>query len=177
MSCDYFLKIDGIDGESTDDKHKNEIEIYSFKWSEKQAATFQRGSGGGATGGKVQMNNFIFTMPTSKASPKLMLSCAKGDHIKSAILTCRKAGGGQQEFYKITLTDVLVSTYETTSTNGEGASAGEGEAIGFTHDGAPVDRVELAFAKIECEYRPQKGGGALDSPVKTGYNIAENKVV
>ncbi|EBI7837581.1 type VI secretion system tube protein Hcp, partial [Salmonella enterica subsp. enterica serovar Virchow] len=26
MSYDIFLKIDGIDGESMDDKHKNEIE-------------------------------------------------------------------------------------------------------------------------------------------------------
>ena len=49
---------------------------------------------------------------TSKASPKLWLACASGQHIKSAILTCRKAGGGQQEFYKITLTDVLVRANE-----------------------------------------------------------------
>ncbi|OMA12006.1 hypothetical protein BLX50_11220 [Salmonella enterica subsp. enterica serovar Typhimurium] len=29
MSYDIFLKIDGIDGESMDDKHKNEIEVLS----------------------------------------------------------------------------------------------------------------------------------------------------
>ena len=176
MACDYFLKIDGIDGESADDKHKNEIEISSFRWSEKQPGTFQRSSSGGATGGKVQMNNFIFTMPTSKASPKLFLACAKGDHIKSAILTCRKAGGGQQEFFKITLSEVLVSHYETTSTDGDGMFRGEGEPVGF-HDGAPLDRVELSFGKIECEYRPQKADGSLDNPVKAGYNLVENKAV
>ncbi|GAB0954928.1 hypothetical protein KU15F63_41100 [Escherichia coli] len=31
MSYDIFLKIDGIDGESMDDKHKNEIEVLSCK--------------------------------------------------------------------------------------------------------------------------------------------------
>jgi hypothetical protein len=29
-AVDYFLKIDGVDGESTDDKHKGEIELQSF---------------------------------------------------------------------------------------------------------------------------------------------------
>ncbi|EAR4994616.1 type VI secretion system tube protein Hcp, partial [Salmonella enterica subsp. enterica serovar Typhimurium] len=29
MAYDIFLKIDGIDGESMDDKHKNEIEVLS----------------------------------------------------------------------------------------------------------------------------------------------------
>ncbi len=176
MACDYFLKIDGIDGESLDEKHKNEIEVASFRWSEKQPGTFQRSSTSGATGGKVQMNNFIFTMLTNKSSPKLFLACAKGDHIKSAVLTCRKAGGGQQEFFKITLSEVLVSHYETLSTEGDGMFREEGEPIGF-HDGSPLDRVELAFGKIECEYRPQKADGSLDNPVKAGYNLLENKAV
>ncbi|EBR8672703.1 type VI secretion system tube protein Hcp, partial [Salmonella enterica subsp. enterica serovar Heidelberg str. CFSAN001902] len=30
MAYDIFLKIDGIDGESMDDKHKNEIEVLSW---------------------------------------------------------------------------------------------------------------------------------------------------
>ncbi|EBD0123876.1 type VI secretion system tube protein Hcp, partial [Salmonella enterica] len=30
MSYDIFLKIDGIDGESMDDKHKNEIEVLGW---------------------------------------------------------------------------------------------------------------------------------------------------
>ena len=29
-AVDYFLKIDGIDGESTDDKHKGEIQLESY---------------------------------------------------------------------------------------------------------------------------------------------------
>ena len=176
MACDYFLKIDGIDGESQDDAHTNEIEIASFRWSEKQPGTFQRNGSGGHTGGKVQMGNFVFTMPTCKASPKLFLACAKGDHIPTATLTCRKAGGGQQEFFKITLSEVLVSHYETASTDGDGSSDNDGTTLGF-HDGSPLDRVELAFGKIECEYRPQKSDGSLDNPVKAGYNLVNNKPV
>ena len=76
---DYFLKIDGIEGESQDDKHKGEIEILSWEWSEHQAGTMAHGAGGGA--GKVSMKDFTFTMRICKASPKLMVACAGGDHI------------------------------------------------------------------------------------------------
>jgi hypothetical protein len=31
-AVDYFLKIDGVDGESTDDKHKGEIQLESYSF-------------------------------------------------------------------------------------------------------------------------------------------------
>ena len=31
---DYFLKLDGIPGESTDAKHKGEIDVLSWSWGE-----------------------------------------------------------------------------------------------------------------------------------------------
>lgn len=157
MASDYFLKIEGIDGESTDDKHKNEIEILSYSWGETQAGTYGAGGGGGA--GKVSMNDFSFTMLANKASPKLMLACATGDHIKSAKLTLRKAGGEQQEYMTITFTDLLVSSYQT------GGGGGE----------IPAESISLNFGKVEFEYKPQKPDGTLDSPIKTGYDLKANK--
>jgi type VI secretion system secreted protein Hcp len=176
MAVDYFLKIDGIDGESEDDKHKNEIELSSFNWSEAQSGTFSQGGGGGA--GKVRMDNFDFTMRTNKASPKLFLACATGQHIPSAVLTCRKAGGGQQEFYSITMTDVLVSRYETGSSGRSEATDTEGDVVtGGYDEGAPTDHVRLNFGKIQVEYRPQKEDGSLDNPIKAGYSLKANKSV
>ena len=159
MASDYFLKIEGIDGESTDDKHKNEIEILSYSWGETQAGTYGAGGGGGA--GKVSMNDFSFTMLANKASPKLMLACATGDHIKSAKLTLRKAGGEQQEYMTITFTDLLVSSYQT------GGGGGE----------IPAESISLNFGKVEFEYKPQKPDGTLDSPIKTGYDLKANKKI
>jgi len=107
---DYFLKLDGIQGESNDSKHKNEIEIESFSWGEAQSGTAS--FGGGMGGGKVQMQDFHFVMRVNKASPKLMLACATGDHIKNGILICRKAGKEQQEYLKVVFTDLMVSSYQ-----------------------------------------------------------------
>lgn len=32
MAVDYFLKLDGIEGESADSNHKNEIQLMSWSW-------------------------------------------------------------------------------------------------------------------------------------------------
>src|SRR5919204_6894167 len=114
---DYFLKIDGIPGESGDSKHKDEIQLESWSFGESQSGTMAYGGGGGA--GKVQMQDFHFVMKVNKASPKLFLACASGEHIKKAELTCRKAGKEQQEYYKVTFSDLLVSSYQT---SGSGSS-------------------------------------------------------
>jgi len=152
---DYFLKIDGVEGESQDSKHKAEIEIESFSWGEVQTGTASHGGGMGA--GKVQMQDFNFTMRVNKSSPKLFLACARGDHIKNAILTCRKAGKDQQEYLKVTFSDLLVSSFQT-----GGAAAG---------DMLPMDQISLNFTKVEFEYKEQKPDGTLGGAIKAHYDI------
>ena len=159
-AVDYFLKVDGVPGESTDDKHKNEIDVESWSWGETQGGTHMGGGGGGA--GKVSMQDFHFVMKVSKASPLLMLRCATGTHIKEAVLVCRKAGGDQQEFLTVKMSDLLVSSYQT------GGSSG-----GIV----PTDQVALNFSKIEFDYKEQKADGSLGAPVKAGYDLKLNKKV
>jgi type VI secretion system secreted protein Hcp len=161
MAVDYFLKIDGIPGESHDSKHKDEIDLLSWSWGETQTGTFAGGGGGGA--GKVNMQDFHFVMKVNKATPKLILACANGEHIKKAVLTCRKAGKEQQEFLKYTFSDVLVSSYQT-----GGSSSG---------DEIPLEQCSLNYTKMECEYKMQKADGTLDGGIKAGYDIKANKAV
>jgi type VI secretion system secreted protein Hcp len=158
---DYFLKVDGIDGESTDSKHAGEIELESWSWGESNMGSSS--SGGGAGSGKVVINDFHFVMKMNKASTNLMVACASGKHIKKAILTTRKAGGNQEDFFVATMSDVLVSTYQT------GGSA-HGEIV-------PVDQVSLNFSKIEFAYKPQKEDGSLGGEVKGGWDQKLNKPV
>jgi len=156
---DYFLKIEGIEGESADAKHKNEIDIESWSWGESQTGSHSAGGGGGA--GKVHMQDFNFVMRMNKASPKLMLACANGQHIPKAVLTMRKAGKDQQEYAKITLEDLLVSSFQT------GGSA-KGDIV-------PLEQISLNYSKIEFEYKEQKPDGTLGGATKAGWNVKENK--
>jgi type VI secretion system secreted protein Hcp len=162
VASDYLLKLDGIKGESTDAKHKDEIEIESFSWGCTNPGTFAAGGGGGA--GKVSFQDLHFTSRASVASPNLMAACAVGQHIKSAILTVRKAGTEQQEYYIVKLSDTLVSSYQSGGSEGSNA--------------LPVDQFSLNFAKIEFEYKSQKSAdGTLGPPVKGGYDLKANKKV
>lgn len=158
---DYFLKITGIPGESNDSKHKGEIEIESFTWGEHQTATASHG--GGLGGGRVQMQDFHFVMRINKASPKLFLACATGDHIDSALLTCRKAGKEQQEYLKVTFSHLMVASYNT---NGTGAA-----------DVIPMDQIALNFTKVEIEYHEQLPNGQLGGAIKASYDMKEQKAV
>ena len=156
-AVDYFLKIDGIPGESGDATHKDEIQVLSFSFGESQSGTMAFGGGGG--GGKVQMQDMHFMMHASKASPKLFQACALGEHIPKAVLIARKAGKGQQEYHKFTFTDILVSSYQT---SGEGSS---------NHQA--VDSISLNFAAIEIEYKVQKADGSLSPGTTVMYNLKE----
>jgi type VI secretion system secreted protein Hcp len=153
--ADYFLKIDGIPGESQDNKHKDEIHLESWSFGEQQSGTMAFGGGGGA--GKVNMSDFQFVMTVNKASPKLFLACATGQHIPQAILTCRKAGKDQQDFYKVKFTDILVSSFQT---------SGSGSATVL-----PQESLSFNFAKIEWEYAEQNKDGTLKGPVKVAYDL------
>src|SRR6266498_863552 len=136
-AVDYFLKIEGIDGESRDDKHKGEIDVESFSWGLTQLGTLAFGGGGGA--GKVNMQDFHFTMPINKSSPKLFLACASGQHIKQATFIGETSDfeGGSQQFVKYTFTDILVSSYQEA-----------GAANGVT------DASALNFADVKVEAMP-----------------------
>jgi type VI secretion system secreted protein Hcp len=159
MASDYFLKIEGMPGESSDAKHKGEIEIESFSFGAHQTGTHAAGGGGGA--GKVSMQDFHFTLPAGKCGPKLMLACATGEHLKKALLTVRKAGKEQQEYYKVTMEDLLVSSYQT-------GGSSHGSSV-------PQDQISLNFSKIKYGVAMQKADGTLEAPVEAGWDLKSNK--
>ena len=161
MAVDMFLKIGDIKGESTDDKHKDEIEVMSYSWGLSQSGTLAFGGGAGA--GKVQFQDFHFTSSLSKASPLLFLGCATGEHIKDAVLTARRSGEERQEFLVIKMNDILISSYQT------GGSSGS--------DAVPTDSFSLNFAKVEYAYTPFDETGKPGQTVTAGWDLKLNKKI
>ena len=144
-AADYFLKIEGVDGESQADGHTGEIEVAAFSIANAQVGSAS--SGGGAGTGKVQFEDMVLTSRVNKASPTLMLACAQGRHFPKASLTARKAGEGQQDYLTITMTDLIVSGYQL-------QDQGDGDPV-------PLDVFTLNFAEIDTEYKPQNADGSL----------------
>lgn len=158
MASEYFLKIDGIQGDSRDAKHKDEIDVLSWSWGESQTGTRAFGGGGGA--GKVAVQDFQFTAGVGRQSPLLLRAGARGDSIKQAVLTARQAGGKQQtEYLTFTFSDVLISSYQ----------------VGASGDATPVDAVSLNFSRIDMELKLTKADGSAGGSVKAGWDLKQNK--
>jgi type VI secretion system secreted protein Hcp len=150
---DYFLKIDGIEGESTDAAHAAEIDVLSWAWGMSNSGNPAPGGGGGA--GKVNFHDLSITKTIDKATPKLMQACATGKHIKEVILTAArsrdgKSGGKSQDYFVITMSDVVISSC----------------SVGSSGDSLPMEAVSFNFAKVKVEYFRQgpRGGSQPEPP-------------
>ncbi len=157
--ADYFLKIDGVAGDSHDAHHRDEIDVIAFSWGETNSGSSSSGTGAGS--GRVHIEDFHFTALTGSASPKLMLLGANGKHVASAVLVARRPGNSMQEYLKITLSDIEVSAYH----------------IGGSDGDVPVDDVSLRFGKIQVDYKPQKATGALGTAIHGGWDVRANKAI
>jgi type VI secretion system secreted protein Hcp len=162
MATDFFLKLDGIKGDSTDAAHPGEIDIESFSWGETNATSIGSATSG-AGSGKVKFDELSFTTRVSGASPQLALMCASGAHADTAVLTVRKAGGKQEDYYKITFKTVFLTHYRSV-----GAPV---------TDVIPRDEITFVFGEFTIEYRPQKKDGTLGPAVLNGWNQIMNKKV
>jgi len=159
MAQDIFLKIDGINGESLDDKHKDEIEVLSWDWEIQQESSMHAGSGGGA--GKATVKDLTFEHAIDRASPNLMKYALTGKHINQAVLVMRKAGGNPLEYLKLTMSDVIVTRVKPT---------------GSMHDlEKSREVVALSFAKVKQEYVVQNAQGGSGGAVTASFDIKGNK--
>ncbi len=145
MAEQLFAKIGDIKGESTDDKHKDEIQVLSWSWSLANVPGPTSGAGGGS--GKAAFGSFVFTHRIDRASPQLLLACATGKHFAVATLSVRKAGSQQADYLVIRLYDALIANVSLGSSD------------------SSMETVSLSCSRVDFEYKPQKADGSFDAGV------------
>ncbi|MBC2713416.1 MAG: type VI secretion system tube protein Hcp [Desulfosarcina sp.] len=139
MAFDVFMKMEGIDGECTDDKHADWVEILSFSHAVTQSGSGSVSSGGSRTAERCDHSDFSIVKSMDKASPKLALYCSNGEHIPTVLMELCRAGGDKNVYMKYTLEDAVVTSYSP------GGSAQGGEAL-------PMEEVSFAYGKIKWTY-------------------------
>jgi type VI secretion system secreted protein Hcp len=162
MAVDAFLKIEGIEGESTDDKFKNQIEILSYSHGLSQPTTASKSSVGGGTSGRCNHSDFSVVKELDKASPILAQKCCEGAHIPEVTLTLCRAGGDKLPFMVYKMTSVVISNL---------SPGGKSDA-----ESIPMEQVSFNYGKIEWTYTQQKrkdgkGGGNTQG----SWNLESNK--
>ncbi|KUZ60277.1 Hcp1 family type VI secretion system effector [Burkholderia ubonensis] len=160
MGQDIFLRLAGINGESRDVRHGNEIEVITWNWAVSQQSNMHLGSGGGA--GKATVGDMLFEHYIDCASPNLVQYCLLGKHIPEAVLVMRKAGGEPLEYLKITMEGVLIAQVTAASNR---------------NMAMPREEVRLSFARVRQEYVIQNARGGNGGAVTMGYDIKANTTV
>ena len=153
MAIDTHIKFDGVDGESTHKDHKGEIEVLSWLWGVSNASSVS--SGGGSSKGKAAPRDFSFTHNYDKASPVLAKQCAQGKHFKQVVVTARKSGEGQKDFFKTTMKEVFISSVQPSG----------------NQDGDILESVSMTYGEIEFGYKAQDEKGGLGGEVKFAWNV------
>ncbi len=160
---DAFLKIDGVPGESQDDKHKEWIELHSFSTGVSQHVGGNRSTTGAATGGRVEHQDFSIVKNLDKTSPKLNLFCCNGTHIPKITMELCRATGDKQLYYKIILGDSIITTVRP------GGSAKGGDAV-------PLEEVAFNYGDIEWVYtQTDHKTGKPAGNVSTKWSLVNNK--
>ena len=159
MAVDMFLKLDGIDGESSDDKHDKWIEVLSYSHGVSQPVSGASRTGG-RTGGRADFNDFIVVKTIDNATPDLNIKCAKGEHIPKIEMELCLATGDKHTFMKYTLEDCIITSVVP------GGSSGEIK---------PSEQVGFAYGKIKWEYTPIDHTGSPGSATDRTWNLEKNK--
>lgn len=149
-ASDYFLKIEGVDGESKDADHKDWVDIQSWSWSEPGSRATLRAPTGSGPG------TLTIVKTVDKASPKLSEACTSGRSLGRVVVETRTAAGAATTEYVLDDTTVRSCTQD---------SSGD----------RPTETLSLNFGKVESSTRPgavidagRSRNGDPDRPVITG---------
>lgn len=132
-----FIKIDGIDGQSTDDKHKGQIDVARYSYGGAQP-TVRASHGGARSGAGVAVDHFTFVHFVDKASPNLFKWLCTGKSIGKVIFELCRSTGDSTPYLTVTMEDVVVSAVRN------------GELI--EDNVVPAEAVELDYGKITICY-------------------------
>jgi len=162
MPFDAFIKIDGAPGAATDAKHKDWIDVLSFKWGmafPTQVAGM--GSGAQAGAGKIQASKVVVVKAIDKSSPILYESCATGKHIKEIKIEFTTGGSRDLKYQTITLKDCVVHSAEQELKGGDVS--------------IHTEQCSFAYSGIQWSVQPvnPKTGMPEGGPVTTGWDFTK----
>jgi len=145
--CDIHLDVVSskqgrIKGESADASHADQIEVLSFGWGGRAADM------AGTASGKRSYQELQVCKSVDCATTALYSALANNETLSKVVLTVRKAGGEQLDYFTITLEKARITSIATRS--------GQGDRPELLSE-----QVNFAFRKVSMEYKRQRSDGQL----------------
>lgn len=162
MASDAYLKIEGINGESEDERHRNWIEVQSVLYAVHQPRAEALSTAGGHTTGRADLYPISFKKLADLSSPVLLQTCAAGKTLSKAVFEFMRADGDGKPipYFKIELENLIIASI--TPDSGEG--------------GLIVERVQLAYARIRWHYLKQSIRGGTQGNTSGSWDCSAHKV-
>jgi type VI protein secretion system component Hcp len=142
----WFLRIEGIAGDSTVQGHQGAIEVGSWSWS----ISNKHGLATGTGSEHAVLHDLVVSAPLGSASLQLIETCALGRQPASASLTGVRQGNQPFTFLRYELVRISVESVSQT--------AGE--------DGVVVDQIVLQFRGLKGTFTRQNPDGSAGTPIK-----------
>jgi type VI secretion system secreted protein Hcp len=157
MAVDYYLKLDGVDGESQDANFKNQIQIMSWSWGASQVSSVSGTGGSGA--GKADLSDFSIMTSFDKATPKFFKSICAGQHIKTGTMSAVKSGAEGKPYLKVDFEELFVTSLQISASSE-----------------IPTISVAFSYNQIKVDYSTQNEQGTVTSTGAVTYNTKQNKL-
>ena len=145
MAGDIFLKIDGLKGESQDDKHTNSINILSYSVRAGASAPETADTKEAEASGPGEI---VIIRKVDTSSPELLELCSTGKHISKVVLNIRRAGEDDAEDSQMEMSDVVIS--QVSPQDAKPASESDPELA--------TESITLTYGTIKWTYTQQKRG-------------------
>ncbi|WP_034943891.1 Hcp family type VI secretion system effector [Erwinia oleae] len=155
MTQDSFIKLNGIHGNSQDERHKGAIDMLWWRWG-------VHNSSKNGHCGRFTVNDLVFDHYTDTASPALLRYCASGKHLSEAVITLRKPGNPPLEYIRIVLQDIIITRVHT---------------VCYNTMRAPREKVGLSFSQFRLDYRLHNSADLAAGTASMGYDIKTRQMV
>ena len=153
----YFIKIDGVNGDTTVNGTSGWLSVDGFDWELKNASTVGSATGG-AGAGKASFSPLTIDIHSLAGLATLFKDAATGGHIKSAELVgVETVKGKSLEVYKVDLTQLQVSSFQQ-----DPGLKGVETTLG------------LDFSKIKITDQPQTANGKPGTPETASWDVTTN---
>ncbi len=140
-----FVHLDGVDGESKDDKHSQWIEVLSMNWNiQRDIAEQHHGARSPQAGKNLNKMSLVMTKRQDASSPALRRACVTGKPIKEAEIHFHRQTDQSRSDFTLFGFSLRCETY----------------GIAAQGDLAPIESVTFSFEEIAYEFTEQKPDGS-----------------
>ena len=153
-AAQYFVKIDGVAGESTAPGYEGDIDVRSLVWktSEKKVSPLSNAKK------RANISEVSFIKKMDSSSTDLFKYVSTGKTIPKAEIVMRKAEEDPFEYLTIFMKNIIITSVEVFSSAA----------------GLPLEeKVTLEFAEVKVKYQPQNDDGSLKPEINMEWKAKQ----